>query len=367
LLEKFENLNKKKNHFENEDLKETRMIYNSIQGFVQKLDQKEKKLLSQQISKSISRYNRQRLLIWISSSAAVIILLLGIYSIEQQTDNNIVEFANNITAEPDDNNTRIIINGKEEIQIESKESKIEYLASGTEIKIDADKKVEQLIEKEEIVYNTIIVPYGKRTQITLSDSSNIWLNSGSKLIYPASFKGSKREVYLEGEAIFEVAKNEKMPFQVVTRDIEIKVLGTVFNVSAYHDDDFSSTVLERGSVELKYKSNALLKQSKITMVPGTMAIYSTDSKTIQQKKVDTRDYTCWKEGYIILHNETLLEITKRLSRYYNMSIVLENESLKTKTFSGRLDLMNSAGNVLKIIAETSDFALTTNENEIVIN
>ncbi|MCG6190053.1 FecR family protein [Maribellus maritimus] len=367
LQEKFEKLNKDDSHIKNENLKSTQIIYNSIRGFVQKLDKKEKRLLGQQISNSISRHKKQRLWAWVSSSAAVFILVFGVYMFEQQRDKDIIEFANNITAQPKDDNTRIIINGKEEIEIESKESKIEYLASGTEIKIDTDKKVEQVIEKEEIVYNTIIVPYGKRTQITLSDSSTIWLNSGSKLIYPAGFKGSKREVYLEGEGVFEVSKNEKKPFYVITRDVEIKVLGTVFNISAYDDDNFSSTVLESGSVELKYKSNTLLKQSKITMVPGTMAVYFTESKDIVQKEVDTRNYTCWKEGYIILHNESMLEITKRLSRYYNVSIVLENESLKAKTFSGRLDLKNSADIVLQIIAETSNFKITSNENEIIIN
>ena len=367
LFQEFKNFEANETRGNSKELKETRKIYNSIQSSIQRLDKKEKAVLNQKITESILKYKRKRLQFWITASAAILLFTIGVFTFQQKSGSEITEFANNIEVGPATANTRLILNGQEEIQIDSKESRIEYIDSGKEIKIDTGKKVEQLIKKDIPVYNTIIVPYGKRTQVTLSDSSTIWLNSGSKLIYPACFEESKREVFLEGEGIFEVAKNKNAPFYVITNDIEIKVLGTVFNVSAYLDDNLSTTVLESGSVELKYKSNTLLKQSRINMVPGTKAVYNPETKSILQSRVDTRNYTCWKDGYIILHNESLQDITKKLSRYYNVPIVLNNEKLKTKTFSGRLDLKNSATIVLQIIAETSNFLLTTNDNKIIIN
>ncbi len=349
------------------ELQETRIIYNSIQSHNKRLKKKEKISLEYRITNSILKYKKNRLLLWLSASAATILLVMSIFIFRQESENDITKFANNIETGPATSNTRLILNGKKEILIGSKESKIEYANSGKEIKIDASKKIKQTLEQDIPVFNTIIVPYGKRTQITLSDSSTIWLNSGSKLIYPAHFSKSKREVYLEGEGMFEVTHNKKSPFHVITRDIEIKVLGTVFNISAYIDDKHSTTVLESGSVELKYKSNALLKQSKVDMIPGTKAVYNPETKVVEQTKVDTQDYTCWREGYIILHNESLQDITKKLSRYYNVPITFKNDRIKTKTFSGRLDLKNSALIVLQIIAETTNFSLITNDDQIIIN
>jgi ferric-dicitrate binding protein FerR (iron transport regulator) len=217
-----------------------------------------------------------------------------------------------------------------------------------------------------MVYNTVIVPYGKRTQITLSDNSSVWLNSGSKLIYPARFAAEKREVYLEGEAIFEVSHNKQQPFMVITHDIEVKVLGTVFDISTYTDDATSSTILESGSVEMKYNNNSLLSSAKITMVPGMMAVYDPIEKTVKQTQVNTKLYTSWREGYFVFERQSLGEILKKISRYYNVSIQLNDQSLADETFTGPLDLRNSATQVLEIIAELINAKVENIDNQIII-
>jgi ferric-dicitrate binding protein FerR (iron transport regulator) len=274
-------------------------------------------------------------------------------------------FARNNQSVPLTGNTRLILSGKEEIQINSAESKIAYTGNGNEIQIDSSR-VKQDVDGDKMVYNTVIVPYGKRTRITLSDNSSVWLNSGSKLIYPARFATEKREVYLEGEAIFEVSHNKQQPFMVITHDIEVKVLGTVFDVSAYADDATSSAILESGSVEMKYKANSLLSQSKVKMVPGTMAVYDPIAKTVKQTQVNTKLYTSWREGYFVFERQSLEEILKKISRYYNVSIQLNDQSLANETFTGPLDLRNSATQVLEIIAVMINAKVEKTDNQIII-
>lgn len=329
------------------------------------LDDSEKELLGKRITNTINAAKRRNLIIRIST-AAVFLLLIGITTfLAMNRESEISVFARNNQSVPLTGNTRLILSGEEEIQINSAESKIAYAGNGKEIQIDSSR-VKQVVEDDKIVYNTVIVPYGKRTQITLSDNSSVWLNSGSKLIYPARFATEKREVYLEGEAIFEVSHNKQQPFMVITQDIEVKVLGTVFDVSAYADDATSTTILESGSVEMKYKSNSLLSQSKVKMTPGMMAVYDPNEKTVKQTQVNTKLYTSWREGYFVFERQSLGEILKKISRYYNVSIQLNDQSLADETFTGPLDLRNSATQVLEIIAELINAKVENIDNQIII-
>ena len=329
------------------------------------LDHLQKELLGKRITHTINSAKRRNLIIRIST-AAVFLLLIGISTfLTMNKESEISVFARNNQSVPLSGNTRLILSGKEEILINSDQSKIAYAGNGKEIQIDSSR-IQQVVEDDKMVYNTVIVPYGKRTQITLSDNSSVWLNSGSKLIYPARFAPEKREVYLEGEAIFEVSHNKQRPFMVITHDIEVKVLGTVFDVSAYTDDATSSTILESGSVELKYKSNSLLSHSKVKMMPGMMAVYDPLDKEVKQSQVNTKRYTSWREGYFIFEQQSLGEILKKISRYYNVSIKLDDQSLADETFTGPLDLRNSATQVLEIISVMINAKVENVDNQIII-
>lgn len=342
-------------------------MHKAIRNQSHQLSESEKSELKHSIKKSISLYKVWKLFYSVSAAAAIIIAVIvsSVLLMQYNPATEISQFAESFEQTPSTDNTRLILQGDKEVQINGENSEIEYAKNGRSIKI-GDKEVEQEIETNEVIYNTIIVPYGKRSQITLSDNSKVWLNSGSKLVYPAFFSAQKREVYLEGEALFEVSHNEKQPFHVISRDVEIKVLGTVFNVSAYSDDQITSTVLESGSVELKYKTNSLLKQSKLTITPGTLAKYDPSEKSIQQQKVNTKHYTSWRNGELIFESEPLVSIAKKVSRYYNVKITIGDQNLSKETFSGYLDLKKSATDVLKIIGETTDFTFIEYGNEIII-
>lgn len=338
-------------------------IYNAIHGKKSSFDARQKELLGKKINQSIRLYKRRSLLAAISS-AAVLLIIVGIsvfFQLNHKSDFR--SLAQNNQDQPG-LNTRLILSGKEEIEIYTDESRIEYAGNGNVIKIDASDKVNQVVREGEVAVNTVVVPYGKRTQITLSDNSTIWLNSGSKLIYPARFENDKREVYLEGEAIFEVSHDAEHPFYVATRNLEVKVLGTVFNVSAYTDEATTSTVLESGSVELAYNGTNLFGKSREKMVPGMLAVFDPSSGNVKQTQVNTKLYTSWREGYLVFERKPLDEIIKKISRYYNVSVELSDQELAAETFSGQLDLKKSAANVLALIAEIIDMQIETNGNKI---
>src|SRR3546814_509770 len=164
----------------------------------------------------------------------------------------------------------MVLNENQNIDIAYNNSSISYSSTGEKIKIGNSQIVD---DNTRVAMNTLIVPYGKRTKLQLSDGSTVWLNSGSKLAYPASFNEDKRKVYLEGEAIFEVTHDKSHPFMVIAKDFEIEVLGTVFNVSNYSDDPSINTVLKNGSVKIQYKGNSIKNKSQI-IKQGRLATYS---------------------------------------------------------------------------------------------
>lgn len=341
------------------------VVADAMAGQKETLTYREKEILGAKITRSISNYKRRNLIVR-TSAAAVLLVVIGISAIIfQSKDSEISVYARSLQQVEKTGDTRLILSGKKEVLIKSNDSKIAYVQSGNEIKVDTGV-VNQAVEDGEMVYNTVIVPYGKRTQITLSDNSLVWLNSGSKLVYPARFASDKREVYLDGEAIFEVSHNKQHPFHVLTHDVEVRVLGTVFDLSAYNDDETTSTVLESGSVEMKDLSGSVFNTSKVTMVPGTMAVYSKGGNGITQSKVDVKQYTSWREGYISCQKQSLGDILKKISRYYNVSIQLSDKSLENETFTGNLDLRNSATQVLAIIAEFINIRIENTNNQILI-
>ena len=314
----------------------------------------DKDFLGKSITETINRSKRKSLIIRYSIAASIIVILGVTALFRFQSESEISRFASQIKVNPQIGFTQLLLASDQVIKIETQESKIAYSPNGQEINIDEQGSIEQQITSGAKAYNTVVVPYGKRSKITLPDNSTIWLNSGTKLVYPAQFANEKREVFLEGEAIFDVTPNKKAPFHVVTKQLEVKVLGTNFDLCAYADDSLVNTILVHGSVELSYNKSSIFGASKEIMVPGMLAAYDLKSKKLVQQNVDTKDFLSWKEGYLIMKKNTLSNIVQKLSRYYNVSIEIENQELLDVTFSGQLDLRSSAIDVLKLISETID-------------
>lgn len=173
----------------------------------------------------------------------------------------------------------------------------------------------------------INAPEGARVEFLLPDSSRGWLNSGSKLKYPTVFN-KHRKVDLVGEAYFEVKHINQSSFIVSVPDMDIEVLGTKFNVSAYSDEPFTYVVLNEGKVEIDGKAGVF----NCTLLPDEKITFNRKSKSLNLAKVDANRYFAWKNGYLIIDNEPLGQIVGRIERWYNAEIVIHDEVLKNYRF-----------------------------------
>lgn len=204
---------------------------------------------------------------------------------------------------------------------------------------------EKKVEISTNTLNKLVVPYGKRSKIILSDGTIIWLNSGSVLEFPAHFIGNTREVHLKGEMYAEVEKDHTKPFIVHTSDFNVRVYGTRFNVSAYETDDCpSSCVLVQGSVGIQSK-----QKPEIRMQHNDMVIYQ--NHQFVKKQVDVSHYTSWKDGYLEFDDTSIIEVLDKIGRYYNLSFDFGNQPLLLqRTCSGKIYLSENLDTVLATIS-----------------
>ncbi|MEE4287339.1 MAG: FecR family protein [Mariniphaga sp.] len=211
-------------------------------------------------------------------------------------------------------------------------------------------------EKLNTVQQKISAPYGARTQFMLPDSSIVWLNSGSELLFPSNFY-SKRGVTLTGEAYFEVKKGE-MPFLVSTVYGDVKVKGTSFNVKAYRDDLFETTLV-KGQVNVLAK-----KGDEVALLPGYQAVYTKNGFNVN--KVETEMHTSWTKGQLIFRKEHLPKMAHRLERWYNVKIELDNDTrLEDIHYTATIE-MESFSEVLNLLKVTAPVDYTWDEKTRVI-
>ncbi|MQY78248.1 MAG: DUF4974 domain-containing protein [Bacteroidetes bacterium] len=208
------------------------------------------------------------------------------------------------------------------------------------------------VQKNQDIYNEINIAFGTTSKLLLADGTKVWLNSGSYLKYPLKLAEGIREIYLEGEAYFEVAENKSNPFIVRTPDLDIIATGTSFNVLAYPEEDMVETTLIEGKVSLVKK----FTNSKIKMLtelkPGERASFEKNEKKVVLGMVDTDKVISWKEGQLIFRNDPLDEIVKRLSRWYNTDIELVVEELRSYRYTATFteETLHQVLELLKISA-----------------
>ncbi len=210
------------------------------------------------------------------------------------------------------------------------------------------------------VQNRLIVPYGKRTTLQLSDGTKVWLNSGTELEFPVKFEGTTREITVKGEIYIEVEKSANKPFYVNTDQFKVKVLGTKFNVSTYPGNDESQVVLAEGSVEVDAAKYGLTQ-----LVPGEM--YSETSSDAGKTKVNVTAYTSWKDGILVFNKTPISEVLKKIGRYYNVNF--ENHSgtrLSAKSCTGKLLLSDSFEDVMVSVSVLSSTVYYKENNVIYI-
>lgn len=262
----------------------------------------------------------------------------------------------------DSSRFQLTLSDGRQVDLESDTARIRYSQSGKSVQVDSRQI--QNNQGEGPAMNKLSIPYGKRSHITLADGSEIWVNSGSQLVYPSSFDGAKRKVYLKGEAFFQVHEDKSKPFIVKTSDLDIQVLGTRFNVNSYQENDQIETVLVDGKVKIEQRGIQVFDRD-VVLKPSERASFSKENKSMKREKVDPRYYTSWKDGYLYLQNEDLGDIVQKLRRIYNRNIVLDDR-LKSLTFSGKLDLRESLKKELTIISAAYPIRYSIEEDKITI-
>ena len=205
------------------------------------------------------------------------------------------------------------------------------------------------LHKKEWEFNQLIIPKGTFYHLVLSDGTKVWLNADSKIKYPVSFGQDKREVSLRGEGYFEVAKDSARPFIMSTDKMDVKVLGTTFDVNTYEDEGKSFVVLVEGLVEV----SAGKGESRI-ITPGYMA--EVDMHDVQAKihvsKCDTEHYIAWKSGNFSFRNASLTEILKRVSRYYDVTVIRE-QVFEEEYYTGDVSSDVSLESLLAVIESST--------------
>jgi transmembrane sensor len=216
-----------------------------------------------------------------------------------------------------------------------------------------------------LVYNELRTPRGGGYNLSLADGSKVWLNAGSSLKFPVSFTDSTRHVFLEGEAYFQVTHNGK-PFIVTSGAMDVRVLGTSFNVLAYPDEQQLVTTLVEGSVRIDLVGKERETSSSRILSPDDQAVVSIEDAAIEVSKVNTSQYTSWIDGKLEFQNEDLDKVMKRLARWYDFEYEFENSGAKNYHFSARFDNTENISTILEMLELTTDVKFELKENTIVV-
>ena len=199
----------------------------------------------------------------------------------------------------------------------------------------------------DIQYTETIAPRGQKSQIVLSDGTKVWLNSDTKIRYPGQFDKNQRDVYLDGEAFFEVTKNKYQPFLVHTLGPDVKVLGTKFNVKAYADENQVETSLFEGRVDLLQTNKDSDQPFVQELNPGQTFIYSGINHQLTSGLFPRDEIDGWKKNQLIFKDDTFVKLVKKIERWYNVEVIydekkFDNRRLTVELFEGeRLEkLMN---------------------------
>lgn len=184
--------------------------------------------------------------------------------------------------------------------------------------------------------------HGQVREMLLPDGTKVWLNQSSVLKYPRAFEGKERHVYLDGEAYFEVARNHEKPFMVKSPAMDVRVLGTSFNIKCRPDNSFAETTLIEGEVEVKDKSD----KGRITLLPGQKAVLNRVTGRMQVKQVDPKMEIVWHNDLIPFEKSSIFQIAAALERFYGVKIILSPDVDSTNTYSGVLKKKDNIESVL---------------------
>jgi len=316
-----------------------------------------KETIHAELLASIARQKRRQLIkirTWYAAAAVIILILSsGLYFNSLRKETIIIaktespRFKNDVL--PGDNRAILTLDDGSQINLNDAKNGILASENNTDIRKTGSGSLEysagdKLVEA--VKYNTLSTPMGGQYQLALPDGSRVWLNSGSSIRFPTAFIGKERIIELKGEAYFDIKENKKMPFIVRTNNsMDIRVLGTQFNVMAYDDEKSINTTLLEGSVQiLKESGTAFLK-------PGQAATLNKGTGKIKVAAADIDEAVAWKNGYFIFANENIESIMRKVSRWYNVEVDYQG-NLSNKDFVGTISRDKNISEILKMLELT---------------
>ena len=212
-------------------------------------------------------------------------------------------------------------------------------------------------ETNALVFQEITSPPGTKSNITLPDGTNVWLNSGSKLKFPLQFTSNERKVFLIGEGFFKVKSDKKHPFIVQTHDLDVRATGTEFNVDSYPNDTITSVSLKEGIV------NVIVGGKRTLMRPNEHFVYNNSRKASNLVAVNASNVCAWKDGILVFRNEPLENVFKRISRTYNVDIEVKDQAVAHQLYRATFE-KESLDEILRLLQLSAPIKYKRSEREI---
>ncbi|GHV49794.1 anti-sigma factor [Bacteroidia bacterium] len=220
-------------------------------------------------------------------------------------------------------------------------------------------KVQQ--QMPDLAMQTVHVPSGQHIELVLADGTSVWLNAGSTFTFPNNFGADNREVTLDGEGYFEVSKDAKKPFIVNTSSHKVAVLGTKFDVMAYSNSKLFEVSLLEGSVEV-YADGS---KDRMRLEPQTK-VYLADNNRLVVEQIVNYDYLQWKEGLICFNDEPVVTMLSKLELYYDVKIVVENDSFNNRRYTGKFRTKDGIEHILKVFQLKDKFTYFKDDDKNII-
>jgi transmembrane sensor len=325
---------------------------------------KSEKLLLDKIRKDKNILNKFKIKkVFKYAAIAILFISVGYYI---HVDNNAEKIdvttikQNEIILQLDNGNIKVLSEDGTE-KVVNKDGTVIGSQKGNQLIYDNKPSIEKL------VYNTLTVPYGKRFELKLSDGTHIYLNAGTSLKYPVKFlKGEERQVFLNGEAFFDVTNDVNHPFIVNMNNVGVKVFGTKFNASSYPESESINTVLVEGSVSIFNNNNEYDDKTASILNPGYLASWNKLNKKVSIEKADIAMHIAWIDGRILFRHLPLKNIIKQLERHYDVTIMNNNKKLNEEFFTASFDI-ETIEQVLETFHKNYNINYSKINNQIIIN
>lgn len=315
------------------------------------------------IEKQIAPQRPRLSLRWIGYAASVMILVVAGWFAFQMSDNKDSVQEGKKVARITPGTQKAILhldNGEQVVLADNNTVIVEDSLSGKIEQVDKTLvyQTESTVKEERL--NVLEIPNGGEFQVTLADGSRVWLNAGTKLTYPIAFVGKERRVHLDGEGYFEVVRDENQPFIVEINGMEVKVLGTSFNLRSFAADNRSTATLVSGKIEVKTPTR------HVELSPNQQADLVVGENKLDVREVDAVVYGAWTKGKFVFRRERLETILDDVSRWYNVTVFYEQSRVKEILFSGIVERYADISETLKMLEKTGKVSFIVDEQKIIV-